>query len=65
MHHVVNSILAPFGEPIEARPPVPSAEEREAERQVKRDAKQRRRAGGERTVEAGEGEGEVETKEAS
>lgn len=35
MHHVVSSIIAPFGEPIEARPAVPTEEERVAEREEK------------------------------
>lgn len=43
MHHVVNSILAPFGEPIEARPKVPSEEERLAMREEKRTRKNERR----------------------
>lgn len=33
MHHVVNSIIAPFGTPIADRPPIPTAEERIAERE--------------------------------
>lgn len=44
MHHVVKSIIAPFGEPIEARPPVPTEEERVAEREAKRKSKVERRA---------------------
>ncbi|KUJ14804.1 nucleic acid-binding protein [Mollisia scopiformis] len=43
VHHVVNSILAPFGEPIEARPKVPSEEERLAMREEKRARKDERR----------------------
>ncbi len=43
VHHVVNSILAPFGEPIQARPPVPTLEERIAEREAKRKLKELRR----------------------
>jgi small subunit ribosomal protein S17 len=43
VHHVVNSIIAPFGEPIEARPPIPTEEERLAERLRKRMAKDERR----------------------
>jgi small subunit ribosomal protein S17 len=35
VHHVVSSIIAPFGEPIEARPAVPSEEERMKEREEK------------------------------
>ncbi|KAF8866273.1 nucleic acid-binding protein, partial [Acephala macrosclerotiorum] len=60
VHHVVNSILAPFGDPIEARPKVPSEEERLAMREAKRAAKEERRRLariGER-VEESEGEGE-------
>lgn len=44
VHHVVASIIAPFGKPIEERPPVPSAEERIAERLRKKEAKSARRA---------------------
>lgn len=44
MHHVVNAIVAPFGEPIEARPPVPSEAERLAERALKKKLKDERRA---------------------
>jgi len=43
VHHVVRSILAPFGEPIESRPPVMSEEERIAERVEKRGRKEARR----------------------
>jgi small subunit ribosomal protein S17 len=43
VHHIVNSILAPFGEPIEARPPVPTAGERIAEREAKKKMKELRR----------------------
>jgi small subunit ribosomal protein S17 len=43
VHHVVKSIVAPFGEPIEARPPIPSEEERIAEREAKRAAKAERK----------------------
>ena len=39
----MNSILAPFGEPIEARPPVPTLEERLQERDAKRKLKEERR----------------------
>jgi len=39
----VKSIVAPFGEPIENRPPVPTEEERIAERQAKLDGKRERR----------------------
>lgn len=44
MHHVVSSIIAPFGEPIEARPPVPTEEERLAARASKKQIKDERRA---------------------
>ncbi|RFU27894.1 hypothetical protein B7463_g8443, partial [Scytalidium lignicola] len=43
VHHVVESIIAPFGEPIEARPPVPTEEERVAEREEKKRRKDERR----------------------
>lgn len=36
---VVNRIVAPFGPPIEERPPVPTLEEREAEHESRRAAK--------------------------
>ena len=39
----MSSIIAPFGEPIEARPPVPTEEERLAEREAKRKVKDERR----------------------
>ena len=39
----MNSILAPFGEPIEARPPVPTLGERLQEREAKRKLKEERR----------------------
>jgi small subunit ribosomal protein S17 len=48
----VNSILAPFGEPIEARPPVPTLEERLQEREAKRRLKEQRRRE-ERRAESG------------
>jgi hypothetical protein len=48
VHHVVRSILAPFGEPIEARPPVPTEEERMAERVAKQAAKIARKQARER-----------------
>jgi small subunit ribosomal protein S17 len=44
VRHVVSRIIAPFGDPIEARPPVPSREEREAERARKKAEKDARRA---------------------
>jgi small subunit ribosomal protein S17 len=43
VHHVVNSIIAPFGEPIESRPPVPTEEERLAEREAKKKRKDERK----------------------
>jgi small subunit ribosomal protein S17 len=58
VHHVVNSIIAPFGEPIEARPPIPSAEERLEEKAVKKRAKEERKEARRRelkTKEEGEG----------
>ncbi|APA13426.1 hypothetical protein SS1G_07970 [Sclerotinia sclerotiorum 1980 UF-70] len=39
VHHVVSSIIAPFGKPISERPPIPTAEERIAERERKLTAK--------------------------
>lgn len=39
---VVNRIVAPFGPPIEERPPVPTLEEREAERESWRAFKKQR-----------------------
>jgi hypothetical protein len=48
VHHVVRSILAPFGEPIEARPAVPTEEQRMAERVAKQDAKIARKQARER-----------------
>jgi small subunit ribosomal protein S17 len=44
VHHVVSRIIAPFGDPIEARPAVPTREEREAERAKKKAEKDARRA---------------------
>jgi len=41
--HIVNRIIAPYGDPIEARPPVPTEEERLAERAAKRERKEERR----------------------
>lgn len=41
--HVVKEILVPFGEPIEARPPVPTEEERAQKINDARAAKQERR----------------------
>lgn len=50
VHHVVRSILAPFGEPIEARPRVPTEEERMAERIARHAAKVSRKQARERGV---------------
>jgi small subunit ribosomal protein S17 len=44
VRHVVSRIIAPFGDPIEARPPVPSLEERVEERERRRAEKEARRA---------------------
>ena len=44
VHHTLDSIIAPFGKPIEARPKVLSAEERQALYDEKRKAKVLRRA---------------------
>ncbi|KAI1333468.1 nucleic acid-binding protein [Xylariaceae sp. FL0016] len=44
VRHVVKHIIAPYGDPIDERPPVPSIEERVADRAVKRAAKDERRA---------------------
>jgi small subunit ribosomal protein S17 len=41
--HIVNSIIAPYGEPIEARPPVPSREELLAEKEAKKSKKTERK----------------------
>ncbi len=43
VRHVVSKIIAPFGDPVEARPPVPSFEERMGERERKRAEKDARR----------------------
>lgn len=43
VRHVVERIVAPFGSSIESRPPVPTEEERIAERERKRAAKHERR----------------------
>ncbi|KAF9870388.1 putative ribosomal protein S17 [Colletotrichum karsti] len=42
--HVVKSIIAPYGTPIEERPSIPTEEERLAVREEKREAKDARRA---------------------
>lgn len=44
VRHVVSRIIAPFGEPIEARPSVMTEVERLEERRLKKEAKQLRRA---------------------
>ncbi|KAK5625540.1 hypothetical protein RRF57_001256 [Xylaria bambusicola] len=43
VRHVVKHIIAPYGVGIDERPPIPSMEERAAERMAKRDAKDKRR----------------------
>ncbi|RYP32682.1 hypothetical protein DL767_005084 [Monosporascus sp. MG133] len=43
VRHVVKHIIAPYGPPIHERPPVPTLEERLAERAAKRAAKDERR----------------------
>ena len=53
----MSKIIAPFGDPIEARPPVPTFEERVEERERRRKEKEARRE--KRRREAlGEGEGD-------
>ncbi|KAF5019018.1 hypothetical protein F66182_8992 [Fusarium sp. NRRL 66182] len=42
--HVIKHIIAPYGSPINERPPVPTLEERIADREVKKAAKDERRA---------------------
>lgn len=54
VHHVVTSIIAPFGTPVEERPPVPTEEERLEERRRKYEAKKVRRE--ERALADGTGE---------
>ncbi|KAI1087744.1 nucleic acid-binding protein [Rostrohypoxylon terebratum] len=44
VRHVVKHIIAPYGEPIDERPPIPTLEERVAEAAAKRAAKDERRA---------------------
>ncbi|KAI0118128.1 nucleic acid-binding protein [Hypoxylon sp. NC0597] len=44
VRHVVKHIIAPYGDPIDERPPIPTLEEREAEVAAKRAAKDERRA---------------------
>jgi small subunit ribosomal protein S17 len=48
----VSRIIAPFGEPIEARPPVPTFEERIEERERRRAEKEARREARRREAEA-------------
>jgi small subunit ribosomal protein S17 len=62
VHHVVSAIIAPFGEPIEERPPVPTEEERIKEREEKKRIKDERRGrsysvvgGAEQVLEGGAG----------
>lgn len=43
VRHVVNKIIAPFGEPVEAREPIMTREEREAERINKKLSRDTRR----------------------
>lgn len=42
--HVVKKIIAPYGTPAEDRPPIPTLEERIAEREAQQAAKRERRA---------------------
>jgi small subunit ribosomal protein S17 len=42
--HVVKKIIAPYGVPIQDRPPVPILEELIAQREAKKEAKDERRA---------------------
>jgi small subunit ribosomal protein S17 len=42
--HVVKKIIAPYGTPTEERPPIPTLEERIAEREAQQAAKRERRA---------------------
>ena len=51
VHHVVERIVAPFGTPIDQRPPVMLREERDAAREEKRAAKWERRE--QRRIESG------------
>jgi small subunit ribosomal protein S17 len=43
VHHVVNHIIAPYGTPIEERPPVPTLEERVEVVSKRKEAKDLRR----------------------
>ena len=55
---MVSSIIAPFGSPIEERSPVPTAEERIAERERKKaekDERRRKRRSASAEAEAGAG----------
>ncbi|CAK4034756.1 nucleic acid-binding [Lecanosticta acicola] len=54
--HVVASIVSPFGAPVEARPPIPTPDERLAAYKAKRFDKQKRR---ELRVKAAEGDAEA------
>ncbi|KAL8909208.1 MAG: hypothetical protein Q9207_000382 [Kuettlingeria erythrocarpa] len=44
IRHVVTEIVAPWGPPVEERPPIPDVEEMVEEMRVKREAKKERRA---------------------
>jgi small subunit ribosomal protein S17 len=52
VHHVVSKIIAPFGDPIEARPPVPTFEERMEERERRRAEKEARKEARRKEAEA-------------
>lgn len=56
VRHVVASIVSPFGDPVESRPPVPTADERLAAYKGKRFAKLKRR---ELRVKAADGDAEA------
>ncbi|KAL9006370.1 MAG: hypothetical protein Q9188_000844 [Gyalolechia gomerana] len=43
IRHVVTEIVAPWGPPVEERPPIPNREEMAEERRMKREAKMERR----------------------
>ncbi|KAI2634512.1 hypothetical protein GGS21DRAFT_490570 [Xylaria nigripes] len=53
VRHVVKHIIAPYGVPIEDRPPIPSMEERAEQMLAKRRAKDERRIALRLTTEAG------------
>ncbi|EKD18786.1 mitochondrial 37S ribosomal protein uS17m [Drepanopeziza brunnea f. sp. 'multigermtubi'] len=55
VHHVVNSIVAPFGDPIESRPAVPTLEERIRAVEAKREKKAARRREKREQAKTGEG----------